>query len=130
MQNTNYLKEIDSEDFENFIKKTLTEQEYKKYIWLKHKKEIKNVASGIKNLLKPVGYEVYSVGQGVVKIAVSIASGGRYKPDSFRISTAYNDAQKKAEICRKNANKICLDFSEYDKMRTNLYLLYLQSKEK
>lgn len=60
-----------------------------------------------KERLLATGYSVYSVGQGVVKVAAVLASGGKYKPGfGGQIVTSYRNAQKKAEEHRKRAEEL------------------------
>ena len=60
-----------------------------------------------KERLIAAGYSVYSVGQGVVKVAAVIASGGKYKPGfGGSVVTSYRNAQKKAEEHRMRADEL------------------------
>lgn len=50
--------------------------------------------------------KVYSVGQGVVKLGLSVLSGGAYKPHSGLAAMSYQNAQKRAEEHIKRAEEL------------------------
>lgn len=90
-------------EFEKFVKETLSKEEYSRYKKLRAK-HMRLVTKQAVDAAKPIAYDAYAIGQGVAKIGLMLASGGKYKPNSWYIKMSYDNAHRKAEDLRRDMN--------------------------